>query len=89
MLYELITRRTTEGRSARKRRPKDEGRLTPGSLRDLRAAYEEGAVPVREARAEAARLEKHLSNLVNTAYDLTPEEVDLLWSTAPPRMPWF
>jgi len=73
----------------RKRRPKDEGRLTPGSLRDLRAAYEEGAVPVREARAEAARLEKHLSNLVNTAYDLTPEEVDLLWSTAPPRMPWF
>jgi hypothetical protein len=73
----------------RKRRPKGEGRLTPGSLRDLRAGYEEGAAPVREARAEAARLERRLSDLVNDAYGLTPEEVNLLWSTAPPRMPWF
>jgi len=25
--------------------------------------------------------------LVNTAYDLTPEEMALMWRTAPPRMP--
>ncbi len=73
----------------RKRRPKGEGRLTPGSLRDLRSGYEEGAAPVREARAEAARLENRLSDLVNEAYSLTPEEMDLLWNTAPPRMPRF
>lgn len=47
------------------------------------------ATPVREDRAEAAALERRLSDLVNSAYDLTPEEVDLLWSTAPPRMPRF
>jgi hypothetical protein len=28
-----------------------------------------------------------LSDLVNAAYGLTPEEVALLWRTAPPRMP--
>jgi hypothetical protein len=73
----------------RKRRPKGEGRLTPSSLRDLRSGYEEGAAPIREARAEAAHLERRLSDLVNESYGLTSEEVDLLWSTAPPRMPRF
>ncbi|MDP8900117.1 MAG: hypothetical protein M3N33_03015 [Actinomycetota bacterium] len=73
----------------RKRRPKGEARLTPASLRALRSGYEEGAVPIREARAEAARLECRLSDLVNKAYGLSPEEVELLWSTAPPRMPRF
>ena len=28
-----------------------------------------------------------LSELVNLAYGLTPEETALLWQTAPPRMP--
>jgi hypothetical protein len=42
---------------------------------------------VREGREEAARLENRLSELVNQAYGLTPGEVELLWSTAPPRMP--
>ena len=28
-----------------------------------------------------------LSDLLNQAYGLTPEEVDLMWKTAPPRMP--
>ncbi len=71
----------------RKRRPKGEGRLTPGSLRDLRSGYNEGAAPIREARTEAARQERHLSDLVNQAYGLTDEEIAMLWSTAPPRMP--
>ncbi|MDQ4064151.1 MAG: class I SAM-dependent DNA methyltransferase, partial [Actinomycetota bacterium] len=73
----------------RKRRPKSEGRLTPAALKDLRAGYTEMATPVRRSRIEAAELERRLSDLVNQAYSLTPEEVDLLWSTAPPRMPRF
>ena len=33
-------------------------------------------------------LERTLSDLVNQAYGLTPEEVQLMWATAPPRMPF-
>lgn len=73
----------------RKRRPKGAGWLMPAALKDLRAGYAEGATSVREGRAEAARLERRLSGLVNEAYGVTPEEVDLLWSTSPPRMPEF
>jgi hypothetical protein len=36
---------------------------------------------------EAAGLERQVSDLVNEAYGLTPEEVQLMWETAPPRMP--
>ena len=32
-------------------------------------------------------LEFLLSDLVNAAYGLTPAEIDLMWDTAPPRMP--
>jgi len=73
----------------RKRRLKSEGRLTPAALRVLRTSYSEMATPVRENRAEAAKLERRLSDLVNEAYELTPDEANLLWATAPPRMPRF
>ena len=65
------------------------GGSPPPDLKELRAGYTDLATPVREARTEAAKLERRLSDLVNEAYGLTPEEVDLLWSTAPPRMPGF
>ena len=71
----------------RKRRPKGAGRLTPAALKDLRAGYAETATSVCEGRDEAAALERRLSELVNLAYGLTPEDVTLLWSSAPPRMP--
>jgi len=32
-------------------------------------------------------LERKLSDLINAAYGLTPDEVALMWRTAPPRMP--
>ncbi len=73
----------------RKRRPRSANHLTPTALKALRAGYAEIATPVRKGRAEAAELERWLSDLVNQAYGLAPEEVDLLWSTAPPRMPRF
>jgi hypothetical protein len=37
--------------------------------------------------AETLTLERILSDLVNQAYSLTPAEIDLMWQTAPPRMP--
>ena len=37
--------------------------------------------------AETLGLERRISDLVNAAYGLTPEEVKLTWQTAPPRMP--
>jgi len=55
-------------------------------LKVLRASYEEQTTLVREGGAEAAKLERRLSGLVNAAYGLTPEEINLLWATAPPRM---
>lgn len=33
------------------------------------------------------QLEQRLADLVNKAYHLTPDEITLLWETAPPRMP--
>ncbi|MDP8947512.1 MAG: hypothetical protein M3N09_05345 [Actinomycetota bacterium] len=66
-----------------------EGRLTPAALKDLHTGYTEMAASVRESRIEAAELERRLSDPADQAYGLTPEEVDLLWSTAPPRMPKF
>jgi len=33
------------------------------------------------------KLELTLSDLVNQAYGLTTAEIELLWKTAPPRMP--
>ena len=33
------------------------------------------------------RLERRVAELVNAAYELTGEEVALMWRTAPPRMP--
>ncbi|MBA2692765.1 MAG: N-6 DNA methylase [Rubrobacter sp.] len=71
----------------RKRRPKPEGRLTPGALGDLRSGYEELAAPAKEARRRSTLLERRLTDLVNRAYGLTEEEIRLMWSTTPPRMP--
>jgi len=71
----------------RKRRPKAAGALTPATLKALKSGYAEQAMPLRRRHAEAAVLERALSDLVNAAYGLTPAEIDLLWATAPPRMP--
>jgi hypothetical protein len=43
--------------------------------------------PARALAAETLKLERTLSDLVNQAYGLTPAEIDLMWKTAPPRMP--
>jgi hypothetical protein len=71
----------------RKRLPGKGAKLTPATLRHLRDGFVEVSVPFIKRRAEATTLERRLSDLVNAAYGLTPEDVALLWETAPPRMP--
>ena len=61
--------------------------LTAAALKALRDEHAHSIEPARKLAAEALKLETQLSNLVNQAYGLTPEEVALLWETAPPRMP--
>jgi hypothetical protein len=55
----------------------------------LRDEYTRTIDPARALAlaAETLTLERTLSDLVNQAYALTPAEIELLWKTAPPRMP--
>jgi type I restriction-modification system DNA methylase subunit len=71
----------------RDRKPKTSGDLSPKAFKAVNEAYQEYAIPMQRDRAEANRLEHRLSDLINQAYQLTPEEIELMWRTAPPRMP--
>jgi hypothetical protein len=45
------------------------------------------STPARARATETLQLERTLSGLADQAYGLTPAEIELLWKTAPPRMP--
>jgi hypothetical protein len=62
--------------------------LTAAEIDELRREHTQTIEPARQSRREAFVLERKLSDLVNDAYGLTPEEEQLIWSTAPPRMPF-
>jgi hypothetical protein len=53
----------------------------------LKEEYATTLVPAGSASGDILALERELSNLVNAAYGLTPDEIKLMWQTAPPRMP--
>jgi hypothetical protein len=72
---------------ARKRRPRDTSTLTPKEVGALRSTHAEYAPQIHQLEREANGLEQRLTQLVNGAYGFTPEEVELMWETAPPRMP--
>ena len=61
--------------------------LTAAALKALREEDAHTLTPARVLATEALTLERQLSDLVNAAYGLTPAEVQLMWDTAPPRMP--
>ena len=61
--------------------------LTAAGVQGLRAEYTRTIEPARALAAETLNLERTLSDLVNQAYALTPAEIELMWKTAPPRMP--
>ena len=52
-----------------------------------RYGYTRTIEPARALAAKALTLECTLSDLVNQAYALTPAEIELLWQTAPSRVP--
>ena len=59
----------------------------PAATADLGEGYKTTVEPARTLRAESVKLEHEVSDLVNSAYGLTAEDVALMWRTAPPRMP--
>lgn len=71
----------------KKRKPKTSGGINPTALKAIREVYNDYAPKIQIRRSEALTLEHRLSDLVNQAYRLTEEEIDLMWRTAPPRMP--
>ncbi|MEM8638058.1 MAG: DNA methyltransferase [Cyanobacteria bacterium P01_G01_bin.54] len=75
-------------KEVKKRRPKAAVSLGPKLLKELKEAYSDYAHPIQTRRSEGLTLEHRISDLVNQAYGLTPEEIDLMWKTAPPRMPF-
>ena len=61
--------------------------LSAAGVHAVRGEYARTVQPMQAVLREAGRLEWRLSDLVNQAYGLTPDEVRLMWATAPPRMP--
>lgn len=69
---------------------KARGKKNPLSVAQVKALKDEhvrSVRPLQALAAEARQLERRVAELVNAAYGLTPEEVALMWKTAPPRMP--
>lgn len=66
------------------------GKKAPLSVLDVKQLKDEhgrSVVPLRASARESLELERRVSDLVNAAYELTPDDVALMWATAPPRMP--
>lgn len=62
-------------------------KLTAAEISELKREHATTIEPGRRSRAEIFALERKLSELVNEAYGLNPTEIELMWRTAPPRMP--
>jgi hypothetical protein len=71
----------------RRRRAKGQPKLSPAGLRQLSETFADYAAQIKGIDAESLTHERTISDLVNLAYGLTPAEIDLMWQTAPPRMP--
>lgn len=61
--------------------------LSLAGLRSLQAEHARSIVPRQSLAREGVALERQVADLVNAAYGLTPDDVRLLWETAPPRTP--
>jgi hypothetical protein len=62
-------------------------RWSAAEIARLKNEYGATVIPAGNASADILALERKLADLVNAAYGLTPDEVALMWRTAPPRMP--
>ena len=61
--------------------------LSLAALQNLRGEHARTILPAQAINNESLLVERMVSDLVNEAYRLTPDEVQLMWATAPPRMP--
>lgn len=64
--------------------------MPPSSSQFIRLIFrcQAGLPALPSFAAKTLTLERTLSDLINQAYGLTPEEVQLLWATATLRMPF-
>ncbi|MEA5420155.1 TaqI-like C-terminal specificity domain-containing protein [Spirulina sp. CCNP1310] len=69
-----------------KRKPKTQS-FGPAARRQAKETYNELAPQILTHHHTITQLEHQLNDLINQAYQLTPQEIALLWQTAPPRMP--
>ncbi|WP_072620418.1 Eco57I restriction-modification methylase domain-containing protein [Spirulina major] len=70
----------------KKRQPKGSS-FGPTARRHALEAYNDLAPAIQTRNSAIAHLEQELNDLINQAYQLTPDEIALMWRTAPPRMP--
>jgi hypothetical protein len=68
-------------------RKKAKKTLSVAAVKHVKEQFAAAVEPLNALAKEADRLERQVSDLVNEAYGLTPDEVKLMWDTAPPRMP--
>ena len=61
--------------------------LSVAEVKRLKEEHATSVVPLQSLANEALTHEARVSDLVNAAYGLTPDEIALMWNTAPPRMP--
>jgi hypothetical protein len=71
----------------RKRRPKGAARLTPKAIVEIVDTHRPYAAAAIARAAELRAHERRISDLVFEAYRFTEAEIELIWRTAPPRMP--
>ena len=60
---------------------------SPSTVAHLSRTFESEAAALKGNRIEALRLERELDALILKTYKLTPDELDLLRRTTPPRSP--
>lgn len=70
----------------RKRRDSS-SHLSPASLRALRETFNTYSSRIQAMEREILGLEQQITDMVNEAFSLTAEDIELMWRTAPPRMP--
>jgi hypothetical protein len=63
-------------------------KLTALEVNELKREYGTTLAPAIKSRLEIKQFEGSISDIVNAAYGLSQEEIALLWSSAPPRMPF-
>jgi len=61
--------------------------MSVAQVRRLKEEHAASVAPLQTLAGEALALEQRVTDLVNAAYGLTPDEISHMWQTAPPRMP--